>query len=150
MTDDRAVSVPIQYTLLLATIALLASGLFVALGGFVQDEQGDAAENALEAIGNRLAAELAAADRLASPLDGAGRLSLAVDTPDTVAGTTYTITVDHASGNRSRLVLETVRPAVSVVVEIETHVHLVEGSVSGGPLDVVYDPSADELEVYHG
>lgn len=150
MTDERAVSVPVQYVLLLATLALLSSGLFVAMGGFVQAEQGQAAEDALEAVGQRLSADLAAADRLATPLDGAGEFSLAIETPATVAGTTYTIAVEHRTGDRSALVLETTRPAVVVDVEIITDVTLVEGSVSGGRLAVVYDPTADTLEVRHG
>jgi hypothetical protein len=149
MMDHRAVTVPVQYTLLLATLALLASGLFVGMGGFVTNEQSQAAQGALETIGERVASDLAAADRLAAPLDGTGEFSLAIDAPESVAGTTYTITIEDATGNddRSRLVLETVRPAVSVATEIETEVPLLEGSVSGGRLVVVYDPSSDRLEV---
>jgi hypothetical protein len=149
VTDERAVTVPVQYVLLLATLALLSSGLFVAMGGFVQAEQGQAAEDALEAVGQRLSADLAAADRLATPLDGTGAFTLAIETPETVAGTTYTISVEHRTGDRSALVLETRRPSVAVDVDVVTDVPLVEGSVSGGQLAVVYDPAADSLEVRH-
>jgi len=149
VTDERAVSVPVQYVLLLATLALLSSGLFVAMGGFVESEHSDAARDALEAVGQRLSADIAAADRLATPLDGAGEFSLVIDTPATVAGTTYTIAVERRTGDRSAIVLEATRPPVVVDLEVVTDVTLVEGSVSGGQLAVVYDPLSETLEVRH-
>ena len=151
MSDTRAVSVPIQYVLLLAIVALLSGGLYVSVGGFVQDEQAGAAEDALGVIGARLASDLAAADRVATPLDGAGTLSIVADTPAHVAGATYTVTVESTgTPDRAVLVLASQQPAVSVRQVVVTDVPVGTGSVAGGPLRIVYDASADRLEVRHG
>lgn len=148
MTDERAVSIPMQYVLLLAIVALLSSGLFVGIGGFVQAQQADAARDGLEVVGNRLASDIASADRLAAPLDGSGALTVSADTPSRVAGATYTITVqDDAESDRTEIVLQATNLDVPVIVDIVTDVDIAEGSVSGGPLSLVYDPASDSLEV---
>lgn len=147
MTDERAVSIPMQYVLLLAIVALLSSGLFVGIGGFVQAQQADAARDGLEVVGNRLASDIASADRLAAPLDGSGALTVSADTPSRVAGATYTITVQDAESDRTEIVLQATNLDVPVIVDIVTDVDIAEGSVSGGPLSLVYDPASDSLEV---
>jgi hypothetical protein len=149
MTADRAVSVPLQYVLLLATIAVLSATLFVGMGDFVQAERTDAVEGTLDVIGHRLSADIATADRLAGPLQGAGNLTVAVDLPTQVAGSTYTVRVASIGGNRSHLVLETIRPSTTVTVDIVTERALAPGTVSGGPVTVVYNPAVDRLEVHH-
>lgn len=149
MTDERAVSILIEYVLLLVIVAILSSGLFVGIGGFVQFQQADAVQNGLEVSGTRLAADISAADRLAAPLSGAGTLTVRADTPDQVAGVTYTITIRDLEPGRSELVLQATNLDGPVIVNVVTDVDIAEGSVSGGPLSLVYDPATDRLEVHN-
>jgi hypothetical protein len=147
MTTDRAVSVPLQYVLLLGTITVLSAGLFVGMGGFVQAERTEAVEETLDVIGHRLSVDIATADRLAGDLDGQGNVTVAVDLPTQVAGSTYVIQIESLGGNRSRLALETTRPNAVVTVDVVTEVALDPGTASGGAVSVVYDPTTDTLEV---
>lgn len=147
MIDERAVSIPTQYVLLLVIVALLSSGLFVGIGGFVQSQQADAVRDGLSVAGTRLAADIVAADRLAASLDGAGALTVSADTPDQIAGVTYTIAIRDVEPGRSELVLQATNLDVPVVVDVVTGVDLAEGSVAGGPLLLVYDPANDRLEI---
>lgn len=135
MTGDRAVSMPLQYVLLLAVIALLSSGLFISTSGFVQTQQQDAVRQGLEAVGYRLASDLSSADRLAATLDESGSLEMKVDVPRQVSGSTYLITFDADNGT---IRLESTNPTVVVTVPVVTGTErqLASGTVSGGPLTI--------------
>lgn len=147
--DDRGVSMPLQYALLVSIIALLAGGLFVTTGGFVENQRTDAVEHGLEVVGARLATDIAAADRLADDLDGTGSLDLAVETPNTVAGSTYVVTVTPIEGtDSSEIILESGDTDVKVTVEISTTHPVTTSSVAGGDVTISYDGTS--LEVRDG
>ena len=146
--DSRGVSMPLQYVLLVAIIGVLAGGLFVTAGGYVQNERADAVEHGLEVVGARLATDIVAADRLAGSLDGSGSFVQQVDTPETVAGSTYVLTVTPIAGtDRSLLTLESRETQVTVEVEVRTTRPVANASVAGGDLAIRYDAATDSLEV---
>lgn len=148
MTDERAMSVPTNYVIMLAVVTILSSGLFVTASGFVVDQQEQAVRAGLEVIGNRLANDLAAADRLAQGTDAPGDLSVMVELPERAAGSTYTIVVDP-TGNGADIRLRTTRPEITVTVPVRTATPVSSGSVSGGTLVVTFDTTSPSLEVRH-
>lgn len=151
MMDDRGVSMPIQYVLLIAIIAILASGLIVTAGGFVTTQQESAVRHGLDVTGTRLATDLAAADRLAFSLNDSGTMELTIDTPTQVAGAQYLISIEStATPGHSILRLESIAPAETVTVEIVTDFELQPTTVDGGRLLVVADATNETLEVRDG
>lgn len=150
MMDARGVSMPLQYVLLTSIIALLASGLFVAAGGFVQHEQSDAVEHGLEVVGARMATDITAADRLARNLDGSDTVSVTVETPAQVAGSTYVMTVT-SSGEEDTYTLTLTSDAAGVVVSVDVYsaTPIQESSVAGGAVEIRYVAAEDRLEVRH-
>lgn len=149
--DTRGVSMPLQYVLLVAIIGLLAGGLFVTTGGFVEDQREEAVEHGLEVVGARMATDIVAADRLAGSLDGSGSFVQQVETPETVAGSTYVLTVTPIAGtDRSLLTLQSGEVQVTVEVEVTTTHPVATASVDGGDLAIRYDAATDSLEVRDG
>jgi hypothetical protein len=129
--------------------ALLISVLLVGVGGFVEDQRERVVQTELDVVGQQLASDIAATDRLvqgSNPSTGSVGVRFESHLPNQIANTGYTVEVD---GSQSRLVLRTDRPTVAVIVGIETTTELAEVTVAGGDLAIVYDPTADELEVVH-
>lgn len=151
MMDDRGVSMPIQYVLLVAIVAILASGLLVTAGGFVTTQQDSGVRNGLDVAGTRLATDLAAADRLAGSMNDTGTMELTVNTPTTVAGSQYLITIEStASPNRSVIRLESITPSEEITVEVVTDHTLQPTTVDGGRIVIIADPTNNSLEVHDG
>jgi FlaG/FlaF family flagellin (archaellin) len=138
---DRAVSTVVGYVLAIAITTLLISGLLITTGGVVDSRQESTARDSLRVFGQRIAANLMTADRLAEtgPETAAVRVSL----PDRVATSGYSITVDSAG---DELVLESHRADVTVRVPYATKTPVVDSSLTGGDVRVVLT-AADELEV---
>lgn len=145
---DRGVSTAVNYVLALAVVTLLVSGLFVSMSGFVTDQQEQAVRSELTVVGNRLADDLSAADRLAVGTGGTGRVRATLDLPESVAGTTYRTRIASAGGGDSyTLTLVGTDPEVSVTVSVRTRTTVATGTVTGGDLVVTYDDANDRLEV---
>lgn len=146
--DERGVSMPIQYVLLVAIVAILASTLLVSAGGFVSTQQDSAVRHGMDVAGTRLVADLVAADRLAGSMDDDGTMELAVDTPTRVAGTEYLISIEStATPGRSVVRIESVSSAEVVTVEVVTDLEIQPTTVDGGRLVIVADPGNETLEV---
>ncbi len=128
---DRAVSVTVGYAMNLALMTILLSGLFIASGGLIESERERTASDELDVIGQRIAAELMAADRLVTASDDP-TVEITLDLPDRVAGSGYTVTVEE-----DHLVL------VATDVDVETTVRFTapvrETQVSGGNLEITLD-----------
>lgn len=135
----RAVSTTIGYTLTLVVTTLLATGLLVAGGDLVDDQRERTVRTGLEVVGEQVAAELAAADRLARTTDP-GNAQTRRDLPETIAGTGYTIDVKLNGANERYLVLSTTDPDVSVGVNVTTVKTIDHNStpIKGGDIRVSY------------
>lgn len=145
MMDDRAVSMSVQYVILLSIVALLSAGLFATTGGFVHSQQDLAVHDGLQTVGERLATDLTAADRLAASSGGNGSFEMTVDAPRRIAGSTYLIHVDQSG----TLTLESVQPSITVTVPVPLDGNVTPTTVSGGPLVIHYDDGTDKLVIHN-
>lgn len=141
MTDDRGVSTTVSYVLTLGITTILISGLLIATGGAVDDRRNATTRDALDVVGQRIAANLMAADRLAET--GAGTVVVDVSVPDRLAGSGYSVTVN---GSASEIVLESDGADATTTVQFVSSTPVADSSVRGGELRIVLTP-APELEV---
>lgn len=141
---SRGVSTALGYVLNLGVATLLVTALLLSAGTLVEDQRDRAAETELDVVGERLATDLAAADRLARTNDPT-TVRVEADVPLRVAGSYYTLRVNE-SGNGD-VVLDADQPDVEVVVPFETTTEVQASTVDGGDLAVVYDPGNDTLVV---
>jgi len=139
--DDRAVSTAAGYVLSLGITAILVTGLLTAGGGVVEERRDVTTHDSLEVVGQRLAADLMTADRLASTSDTTA-VSVSVDLPERTAGSGYTVSVDSAG---SRLRLESTASNTAVTVAFTTSTPVADTSVQGGDVRIVLD--GGQLEV---
>ena len=125
--------------------SLAITGLFLAAGDFVTDQREEVVRTELGVVGEQLAGEVLAADRLVQSGD-TGTLALEASLPEDIAGSSYTVAAaDTPTGQW--LNLSTQDPDITVTVRLETETPLETDTVGGGRVSVVYDPGADHLEV---
>lgn len=150
VTDLRGVSPVFAYVLTLGITTLLIAGLLIAASGYVEGQREAVGENELKVVGQQISADIAATDRL-SRTEGASNASVERDVPRTVVGSTYTVHVrtDGDGPTNPYLELTMSDPDVSVHVglTLAPGSDLVESSVGGGTIVVVYDDTTGELEV---
>lgn len=132
--------------MVLTIVTVLTTGLFVSTTGFVEDQREGAVRSELEVVGNRFAADLTTADRLALTEGGAKRVEVTSDLPDRVAGTAYEIEIVDRGDGLYELVLRTRDRDVSVRVLVRTRTPIRTGTVDGGDVRITYDGSGP-LEV---
>lgn len=146
--NDRGVSAVLGYVMMLGITTLLITGLLFAAGNFVENQQDRAIRAEFQVVGNRIAADIAAVDRLALASQGDGRAELLVELPPRAASQTYSIEVSDAPpDNVSVISLNTTTGGteVSVNVRVKSATPLAEGTVDGGRIRIAYDGS--QLEV---
>ena len=145
--DDRGVSTTLGYVLTLAITTVLVSGLLIAVGGFVSGQNERVTRSELDVVGQRLATDVEAADRLveAGSADGGSNATVVVRSrlPERVAGRTYRVAVNESG--RGRLVLSASDPDVSVEVSVVTDVAVANATLGGGPVRIAFD--GGKLEV---
>ena len=138
--DDRGVSTALGYVLNVGVAAILVTMLLFSAGSLVETQRDRAVETELRVVGDRVAADLAAADTLARASDG-GSVRYVVEAPSNVAGYGYDVHVNE-SGN---VVLDADRSDVTITVEFQTEIPVENATVEGGDFVVVYEE--DRLEV---
>ncbi|MFC7236093.1 DUF7266 family protein [Halosegnis marinus] len=143
--SERGVSTVVGFVLTLGITSLLIIGLLIAAGGFVSDQRQDTVRDELEVIGQQVAADLAASDRLTRA--GGTEVGIARSYPRTVTGSGYQVRVSDPGtpGERVRVTLTADDPAVTVVVDVRVRTPVRATTVRGGDLTVALD--AGELEV---
>lgn len=134
---DRAVSTTLNYALTLAISTLLVGGLLVAGSTFVDDQRKTVIDSELEVLGQRLADDIATADRLVRASAGSPTVRISTSVPATVGGSTYTIDVLTDDGNAS-LRLRTHELDRSVTVNVANETEIDPGSVSNDEIEIVY------------
>lgn len=158
---DRGASVPINYTISIVIVTVLMTGLIVAASGQLDAQQERTAESDFAVLGNRMAADISAADRLAQTTENksAGEVTVQVRTsiPDTSAGASYTIDVTSnaiGAGDAYRVVvtLESRGVDVSETIRLKTGTEVADATVTGGDYRIEYvdddgDGDLDTLEV---
>lgn len=148
MADERAVTIPINYLLLIGIMALLSAGMLLSTSHFVENQQDQTIRSELRVIGNRLATDLAATDRLASSVGAPGSVEIEVSLPGRVAGSTYWIEVASTGGDVYLITLTSTDPELSVTVPVNSRVGIATGAFDGGDVTVIYDTAGSgTLEV---
>lgn len=138
---DRGVSTALGYVLTLGITALLISGLLIGVTGVVDDRRTQTDRATMEIVGQRIAANLMSADRLAET--DPEQLVVAVDLPNRLSQSGYTVEVN---GSAEQLTLRVDGGRASATVSFVTTTTVRDGTVRGGNLRIVLTP-ADELEV---
>lgn len=147
--NERAISTMLGYVLTLAISALLVAGLLTVGGSFVDSQQAVVVDSGLQVIGQRLAGDLATADRLAQLDRGTTELRLTARLPTTVSQTSYTIDITTTNGNTS-LILSPQSSKRNVTVDVANTTAISPGTVTGGDLVIVYNDAETRLEVEDG
>jgi len=144
--SSRGQSVALDYTLGLGVGFLLITGLIIAGGDYVTDQRDRGQQAELRVVGQQLAADIEAADRLvASATSGDVRIKRSL--PPTVARSGYSIEV--VADEDPWLVLSSHSAPVEVRVELTNETALVPTTVNGGLVVVNYTASG-ELELESG
>lgn len=145
--DERSVSVTVNYALNLVVATLLVGGVLTATGGMVEDHRSSAVRTELSVLGERLASDLTAADRLAQVAEGSEKtVAVSVSLPRRVAATRYEVSVTTSP---ARIELVSDDPEVTVVVDFRHETPVAETTVRGGDLriELATAPDPDRLEV---
>jgi len=151
----RAVSITVNYVIVLAITAVLVSGLLIGAGGYVQDQRTEVVREELTVAAEQLAAGVEDADRLSRAAARSRSVRVGVGLPARVAGESYRIEVAEVptpadQPARHELTLRSAGSDVSVTLTLSTLVDIDEGSVNGGLVVVRLDPSGPTLVVSDG
>jgi hypothetical protein len=143
--DDRAVSTTVNYILGLSIMFLLATGLFIAGGDFVNDQRDQAIRSELQVVGQQIANDVARIDRTAEgagyPRSSTSVISTSQRVPNKVAGYTYNIAVREPSPDEPQLFLSTQNPDIRVRVDLVARTEVIlKSNLDGGTYRVVYRP----------
>jgi hypothetical protein len=152
MTEGRGVSTTLSYILTLSITAILVSGLIVAGTGFVSDQRRSVMHSELDVLGERVTANIAGADSIASAAQSPEVVVLRVRLPQRTASVGYTIRVHNRtvpSDERFHYVvsLSTTDPAVTANATVRTDHPVEDATLGGGNAKVVYDADTGTLEV---
>ncbi len=144
---DRGVSTTLNYVLTLAISTLLVGGLLVAGSTYVDHQRETVIDSQLQVIGQRLADDIATADRLVQASDGTTDVRITTSLPTTVAGSTYAIDVQTDSGDTTlRLRAQQLDRTVTVAVANKTVIE--PGTVNNPDIAIVYDSTTSaDIEV---
>ena len=142
---DRAVSTTVGYALTLTLATLVVTGFLLASGGFVEGQREGAVRDELRVVGQQVATDVAAVDRLSRTRDDVGNVSVERDLPDRVTGLSYAVEVNPGSPNE--LVLKTFDPRIIVRVRVSTDTTLADTSFDGGRARINYNATSDTVNV---
>lgn len=153
--DDRAVSITVNYVIVLGISAVLVSGLLIGAGGYVQDQRTNVVREELTVVAEQLAAGIDDADRLSRAEARSRSVRVGVNLPARVAGESYRIAVDNVSAPGQEpmeyeLRLRSASSDVSVTLRLSTLVALDERSVNGGWVVVQFDANDSTLVLENG
>lgn len=148
MTDagTRAVSTTLGYVLVLGIVTLLLTGLLFASTDFVADQREGTVRSELRVLGQQVADDLSAADRLVRAGDGGTVVTVARTLPDEVTGMAYTVEVKPGVGQPTTIVMASPDPDVTVEVKVWTETDVVASTLTGGRIEVVYTGTALEVQ----
>ncbi|WP_135304513.1 DUF7266 family protein [Haloarcula amylovorans] len=144
MSDTRAVSTALGYTLTMAIAAILVSGLLIAGGDYVDDRREQVIRNELTVIGQQVVSDLHRTDRLVVAGRGSVTASVEQTFPERVAGSTYRLELDPGG---PAVILRSTNPVIEVTVDVQTETPLAASTSDGGVVEIHYDDSSGELEV---
>ena len=148
-TDSRGVSTALTHVLTIGITTILISGLFIGTTTLLESQKDRAAYQEMETIGDRLAAEITAADQ-AAEAPSTGQSTVVVDHPNTVAGSSYRVRLasDPAVCDTwepdTCLILSASQTSQDVEVPLQTSNAISETSVTGGRVRITYNQSGSQ------
>lgn len=135
--DERAVTITLNYVLVLGITATLVAGLLFAGSAFVEDQRERVIGDELNVVGNHIAGDIEQVDRMVQASQGTpDQAEINQSFQRTVSGTTYTVELD---GENEQLVLTSNSPAVTVEIDLTVQTDLVDSSALGGDTSIRYD-----------
>jgi hypothetical protein len=146
MTEERSQALALDYVIGLGIALVLTMGLLVASGGFIGDQRESAARTQLEVVGQQVAADIEAADRLAVAAGSSGTVRIDRQLPETIAGSQYRLELVEEAD--PYLWLRTVRPNTTARVEFTNMTAVSASDVGGG--SIVINHTADALVLESG
>lgn len=141
---DRAQSITVNYTLGLGIALVLSTGLLIAGANFVTDQREQAARTELQVVGQQVAADVEATDRLVNASERDTRVRVTRDLPSNIAGANYEVTLVEQADPYLRLATE--NPEETVRIEFTNQTSVSQSSASGGELSVNYTDGSLQLE----
>ena len=146
---DRGVSSVLGYALALAIVTILISGIFAGMGTVVENQRETAIRSELTVIGNRIAADISAVDRLVLATSSTADVRIATTLPRTVAGKAYSINVSDGGppSHRYRIDLSSSDPDITETVFVRSNTTVRDVQLQGGDVEVVFDGTT--VEVVH-
>ncbi len=146
MTDDRAVSVTLNYIILLGIATAMLVGMTMVVGSLVDSQVNHAVQDELTVTGESLATELEQADRLVRSADDPSTISITKDLPTHISQRSYRIEVN---GSEDVITLSTTRPANEIRVSFNASTFADDSwDLRGGPVEIILVDG--ELEVREG
>lgn len=124
-------STTLSYVLTLAIAAVLVSGLLLAGSTFVEDRREQVIRQELLVIGEHLATNVEQVDRYARANEDLAEARIEQTFPGRVTGTSYGVRLVE-NGMEPTLVLRSVRPRVSVEVNVSVQTTVADSNASGG------------------
>lgn len=147
-TVDRGITMAVTHVLALGISAALLAVLLAGAGAVLETETERAAERSLETVGQELAGEIEAADRVAAG-EGAETVARA-DAPRTVARTGYAVEArddcNGVAGEADCLRLSAHAADATVLVPVSTAADLEPNTVPGGPIEIGVEDGRVALE----
>jgi hypothetical protein len=143
MTDDRGVSTTVNYILGLSIALLLVAGLFVTVGDFVQDQRETSVRTEMEVLGEQIAVDIEAADRLVQSTDD-GNVTVRRSLPSQLSGSSYTIAIE--GGDDPYLILTSHDPELSTRARFTNTTNVAMTRINGGSIQVNYTDGKLVLE----
>lgn len=144
-TGTRGVSVTVGYVAALGIASILVTGLLIAGVGFVDQTRDQVVRQELEVVGQHVASNVEAADRLVVAGNGTETVTVNETFPGDATGTTYRVSLVTDGGGQ--LHVNATNPDVSVAIDLENETALADSSANGGDIAVVYDPATEELVI---
>jgi len=143
-SGERAVTVTLNYILVLGITATLVAGLLFAGGTFVEDQRERVIADELNVVGNHIAGDIEQIDRMVQASNHTGnsapdRAEINQSFQRTVTGTTYTVELD---ADAEQVVLTSNSPSVTVRVNLTVQTDVVDSFAVGGDTSIRYDPDA--------
>ncbi len=144
MTHNRSQALALDYVIGLGVAMVLTMGLLIAGGGFIGEQREAAARTQLEVVGQQIAADLEAADRLAVSAGNMGTIRLNRQIPETIAGSQYRVELVEISD--PYLELRTAQPDTTVKVEFVNSTAITGSNAGGGLISIRYTSGTLTLE----
>ena len=159
--DERAVSVPVNYSQALIITTILLAGLMLATAEEVRTQRDRTIESEFQVLSNRIAADINTADRLVGTLEDTdpsnNTASVTTTLPSTVAGSGYAAEISSSPAGEGYVVTVTLdadRGNTQLTYRLKTSTEVLDSTIAGGEYSIVYadgdgDPDP-ELEVRDG